>query len=393
MKTNPLKDQEQKKAIQTWFARGYRGTLELCTSFGKTLTAIKAALFLAEENPELKVLILAPTEVIRDDIWQNEFKKWGKVKFYKENCTTECIQTAYKWSDTHWDLVICDEIHNYLSEEYSKFFANNKIDKIMGLSAKIPNERVHILADIAPIIYRMTIAQAVELGIVSPYKIYNLTVELTGEELSKYRSINKSYAYYEMLLGGRFDAFTKARDLLGDDNAGPEEKKWAGIFFGQMRARKTLLHNAANKINLTHQLIDKFGVPTIAFSETKDFSELLCRGREDIVFYHSGMSTKDRKEAIKRFQDKRTKVNTISAVRALNEGWDVPSLSLAVVCSGTSKSKEFIQRVGRAVRFEDDKKAVIVNLCCKGTQEDKWVASRTKGFSVIEVDTVEEISI
>ena len=121
---------------------------------------------------EFKCLIIVPTEIIRDNVFPDEFKKFGHSDLLTK-CQIACIQTVYKYKDTEWDIVVCDEIHNYLYKngekdyEYFKFFENNKINSILGLSASIDIDRLESLNRIAPIIYKLTLDEAVKLGIVS----------------------------------------------------------------------------------------------------------------------------------------------------------------------------------------------------------------------------------
>ena len=103
------------------------------------------------------------------------------------------------------------------------------------------------------------------------------------------------------------------------------------------------------------------------------------------------MTKTKRKENFKRLKDGRTKVTRISTAKALNEGVDIPKISLAIVASGTSKSKDWIQRLGRSVRWEENKQAVIFRLYVKNSQEEKWVESSQSGYDVEFIKNLEEL--
>ena len=75
-------------------------------------------------------------------------------------------------------------------------------------------------------------------------------------------------------------------------------------------------------------------------------------------------------------------ITRISAAKALNEGMDIPDISMAIIASGTSKTKDMIQRIGRAVRWEEGKQAVIFRIYIKDSQEEKWVASSQEDYNV-----------
>jgi len=171
-----------------------------------------------------------------------------------------------------------------------------------------------------------------------------------------------------------------------------DEKKIAAVYYGQVRQRKTLLYNAKGKVKETIKILDQYpNAKVIIFSETKKFAESIADAREDCVAYHSGMGKKARAAALAAFKDKRTKVRAVSSVKALNEGWDVPDLTIAIIASGPSTSKDFIQRVGRAVRYLEGKRAIVVNLCVEDSQEEKWVKKRTEGFPYKQTTNVKEI--
>ena len=56
--------------------------------------------------------------------------------------------------------------------------------------------------------------------------------------------------------------------------------------------------------------------------------------------------------------------------RVLNEGVDVPEASIAIVLSGSSVEREYIQRLGRILRKSKDKKAVLYEVVTEDTTEE-----------------------
>lgn len=390
MNPSSIKDAEQAKAINHWIGNNCRGTLELCTGFGKTLTALKAGLFFISKMPNFRILILTPTEVIRDTVWREEAKNWNMLKEYERNFHAECIQTAYQWENTHWDLVIADEVHNYLSPEYRKFWQNNKFDRVLGLSAKIPYESLAVLNTVAPIIYRMTIQEAKKQGIISNYLVCNIPVDFTPAESVAFRKIQNAYTFYERSLGGPAVAYKNAEKyrLEGDVT----QKKNANAFFVQMQRRARFLYTAQNKYRVVNQILDMFPMKTaIVFTQSKEVAFALSEERTDTVHYYAPdskdkekgyyLSKDDRKHNLDLFNDPTSGKRIMAAVKALNEGANVPRVSLGILHSGTQSQKDFIQRVGRTVRAEsEDKLALIINLYVKGTQEEKWLNNRLGSF-------------
>ena len=62
------KDKVQKEALNAWRDNNYIGTIEAATGVGKTrIGVIAASKFAKEVFYDYKVLIISPTEIIRDD--------------------------------------------------------------------------------------------------------------------------------------------------------------------------------------------------------------------------------------------------------------------------------------------------------------------------------------
>jgi len=405
MQSNKVKDLEQNRAISAWMAT-HRGTLELCTSFGKTLTALKAAMVFIEQDPTFRVLILTPTEVIRDTTWSSEAAQWGLSAVFERNFKTECIQTARNWENTEWDMVIADEMHNYLSPENRKFFFHNKIHKLMGLSAKIPKDKWEICRQICPVVYRMTIQEARDLGIVSKYTICNIPVALTSKERQRHTEICNSYGYYENVLGGKSSAFKNASYYRKGGNS--QQKQASNMFYAFMRQRTQLLYNASKKLGVVNEILDLEyfkDKPAIIFTQSKKVAHELAESREDCVKYYAPdakdkakglfLSKEDRKKNLAWFCEGLGGISRMAAVKALNEGVSIPKIALNILHSGTSSDKDFIQRVGRAVRLaEEGKHAYIFNLYVPNTQDQVWTEKRLGSFKedAVWLENVQEIS-
>ena len=341
-------------------------------------------MFKVLNKKDFKVLIIVPTEIIRDDVFPGEFKKFGKMDLLKY-CQISCIQTVYKYESTEWDLVVCDEIHNYLymngetDYEYFKFFERNKFDSILGLSASIDPERTQALNRIAPIVYKLSLDEAVKLGIVSPFKILNVAIPFSKEEQEQYDRLLKVYRYYESLLGGKFVAFRNSILYLSSEDS--EQKKNAIIYRNTIKKRKDLINDSLNKIGCTRNILKYFPDDNgIIFSESINQCHKIIDGNDKAIAYHSKMKKKERLEAIKKLNDGRTKVQYISAVKALNEGLSIDSIMFVVITAGNSKVKDMIQRIGRSCRFVEGKEALVIRLYVPGTQEEKWVRSSQEEF-------------
>ena len=76
---------------------------------------------------------------------------------------------------------------------------------------------------------------------------------------------------------------------------------------------------------------------------------------------------KERKRMLEEF--KKGSISILATSKVLNEGVDVPEASIGVVLSGSGAVREHVQRLGRILRHQTDKHAVLYELISKGTSE------------------------
>jgi superfamily II DNA or RNA helicase len=351
-----IKDKIQRHGLNKWFLANCTGTLQYCTGVGKTRCGVLAALYLfkiLDRKP--RILIVVPTEVLRDRGWEAEFKKWNAEQYWADiECV--CINTAYKWEDRHFDLVIADEIHNYLSSMFIRFFENNHIQRLLGLSAFIPKPARELLNTVAPICSTITTERAVELGLVAPFRIYNLLITMSNEEKAKYNRLTRSIANFR-------------------EHKGQVPKHL-------VRQRASLLNNSMTKVNCIPDLVRQFGEDYgVVFSEATLVSDQITAILGDkCVSFHSKMTKKAKDSALMAYCDGQSQVRVISTPRALDEGADLPRIRYAIVLASSSQERQWIQRLGRIIRYADGKTAVIVRLVFADTHEYTWVSNSQKAY-------------
>lgn len=191
-------------------------------------------------------------------------------------------------------------------------------------------------------------------------------------------------------------------------------------FNASMRSRKTFIYTAVAKLDAIEQIVNKWpAFKTITFSETAEFAEAVVErlGEERCKSYHSKTKgtvirteTLDKKGKLV-YKDKKigAKVykemikasfiegafQVFSTVKALDEGFDDPTVKIGVQASYTSTKRQNTQRTGRATRKDEEdetKMALNINLYIKGTQEEKWLNDKQRGILDVEwVDSVDEI--
>lgn len=432
MKINENKTKEQNFVLQKWSDNNYTGIYQGFTGVGKTRIGVVAAAEFIRRNPAEKSIVIVPTTNLRDNEWLNQFNIWGYSN-QLPNIEIACIQTAYKYTGRHYNTVVLDEVHTTLGDSYRSFLKNNTFDRILGLTATFDNEEhLKFITSIAPIIHVTDRKRALSLKLVSECLTFNLPVSFTDDEQDKYNQINSSFHFYEKALGGRLVAYENSKKFMKFNNIGkygqnicvftPENRviyksevngvtipedlcrhittkeldelkeriNQAKMYWKYMRQRKDICYSAVNKITVAKDIVNAFpDRKAIIFSEYTKVADKIQRAiGDDCVSFHSDMSSTAKKKALEDFSNNVKR--SISCVKALNAGMDVPECSLGIETSGNSKKLASVQRTGRVSRFIKDKVAIYVNLYIKDTQEKKWLEKRV--FGLDDVHWIEDIS-
>jgi superfamily II DNA or RNA helicase len=154
---------------------------------------------LGQSTFEPKILILAHSTRLRDYGWRDEFQKWGTIYLW-DYVTTACYQAAYKWENTHWDLVIADEGDFALTDEYIKFFQNNTFDNILFLTATLTPDKRKMLAEICPICHEYSTVDAQQDGVLnqSSFTIVEFDLNRRDKDIAvEYKKGGKKYVFHQ----------------------------------------------------------------------------------------------------------------------------------------------------------------------------------------------------
>ena len=387
-----IKDKEQKKALNAWAKAGFKGSVIAGTGFGKSRVGVLAVGETLRRNEAARGIVLVPTIQLQEQ-FEEEFYKW-KYDDVLDRVDIVCYQSAYKLQEQFYNIVVADEIHLGLSTEHYKFFENNTYDRLLCMTATQPEELEYKakLITLAPVVYELSLDECVGLGLVSPYEIYCVPVELTAEEAADYKKANNMFVHYKYKLG-QFDAFNEAKRIIASSSAPGHEKQWAVLFYRAIRQRKAIVDFAINKITAIQKIVlTNVNKRILTFSGANDFTDQICEALSPLALsYHSKKTKKQKEKALSSFRNK--KVNVLCSTKALNQGFDVPDADYGIISGLTSKSLTMIQRVGRLLRFQEEKVGKIVVLYIKDTQEEKWLKSAVKGLTNVKwIDKINEIN-
>lgn len=420
--------ERQLEIIKKWKEHKGIGTVFAATGFGKTYLGVLSALEIRERYPGGKIVVVVPRIPLVEE-WKNAFERAGL-----DNYEVLVVNTAVKRIKK--EPIEClhkifDEGHHYSDgKEFPKVKRGIHSKTALMLSAYMESEPPY------PIIDQVSKKECLRNGWVSDHEIYNLAVPLTEEELKDYERIHGSFKHYESLLGGKFRAFSRAAEyrkfiqikkepenfLINkysnkafkrsyieklynsgkvDDlskyrepssseiEAYYSKARMAVVYFQQMNLRKKLLCQAENKIYAIRDILEAFSErKAVIFSEHRKFADSVNEVVDNSYLYHSGRTDKQNREALEAF--KNVERSTIISAKSLNEGVNVPDCSLGIAAAGNSKILDNIQREGRIIRKQNDKRALFINLFVPDTQDEKWLKKRQRD-DAIYVNSVREI--
>ena len=366
--------------LKRWRENNFCGIAEYPTGFGKTYTAIMAIKGMVPRAGITSCLVVVPTVELKSQ-WETELKK-NKVTIAEVMVINTAIKHMHKV-----DMLVLDEVHRYAAESFRKIFQTVSCDYVMGLTATLEREDGfhEVILEHLTVFDQITVDEALENEWIAPYVVYNIPVSLDAADQLEYNKANNAFRHFAAQLGHGGQAFRNANAFLKSSDKALAGQ--AGAYYNSMRKRKNICQNNSNKILATKQIIDALpGRNGLIFSATTEFAESLQDCLGDICMtFHSKIKRKDQELIVKRFKDKRTKVRFLSSVQALNEGFNVPDCSLAIIAGSTSTKRTFIQQLGRVVRKTPDKEAIIINLYTPGSQEEVWMSKRLEGINLDRV--------
>lgn len=377
-KVYETKDRKQRDALNRWAASGAIGSIVAGTGFGKSRCGVLAIKWALNEGG--RALVLVPTTQLQVQ-FAEEFEKWDAGHLL-DRIDIVCYQSAYKLVDQHYSIVVCDEVHLGISEQYRKFFHNNTYDKLLCMTATVPedDEYRNYLMKLAPIRFHLSLDECVALGLVSPYEIVCIPLELNEEDKKEYKAAQLKFVRSKYLIG-EFDTFTAAKLILAKKMKG--DMGAAKRFFQAIRERTNVINHATVKIDKAKELIKQHTNDKIlVFTGSNKFSDTMADALDAFV-YHSGLTKKQREVALDDFRG--TDGSVLCSTKALNQGFDVPDASIGIIAGLNSKSLPMIQRVGRLLRLgTDGKVGKIFILYIKDSQEEKWLKNAVKTLNNVQ---------
>ena len=371
----------QVDAIKEWELSHHRGMIEVVTGGGKTRFALAATYrWLTSNSVDSAVAIIVPTTALQDQWYVNlvsdlgvspaDICLWPERRDPSRKFHVMVVNTARnrmsEIAKAHKSiLLIADECHRYASEENARALRVPAAASL-GLTATAEREfddgleRV-LIPNLGPIVYRYTLTQARQDGVVSDFSLSNVRVHFTDDEQLRYDRATKS---------------------LGIALAQGDEDRAKQI---AMR-RSSISKNAIARVTGAIVLLEKIrGKKVIIFHEDISMANLITSLLKEknhrAAAFHSKISKDMRRDNLRMF--KVGQLDVLVCCRALDEGIDVPEAECAVLVASTSSHRQRVQRLGRVLRTHEDKDLAQIFTIYVTDQEQGRLLTETSDLSEV----------
>jgi superfamily II DNA or RNA helicase len=388
----------QNEAYNSWIKNDFKGIFAMATGTGKTITSLNCVVEEFKKTKEYSVVITVPTITLVNQ-WVDEAKKFNfksiistagnkkwdvelrRLLFNKEHgigtshnflfITTyasfnksKCQKLITKISNEN-TILIADEAHNFGASTSLRNLPYNIIKRI-GLSAtpeRIYDEEGSVklyeyFNSFPPVYtYKFSMREAIDKGFLTPYFYYPYFVNLEHDELEEYLELTRRLVKFFDFDSGKFkDSATQLlikrkriihkahnkkdclRKIFQDVEAKNASLKYTFVYVPEGYESNTqtdeeheIEEDDMRIINEYSKIINSFGYKTYQFlGETKNRDKILNQ-------FKSGA------------------LEILTAMKALDEGVDIPITKNAIFCASTGNPRQFIQRRGRVLRTFKDK--------------------------------------
>lgn len=366
----------QRAALDAWTANDRRGIVAAATGTGKTRMAVAA---IQSVGAGWRTIIVVPTKSLQTQ-WTETLasafrlhpRRIGRVggsqprMSMDDTLVVSVLASARERVPAiaqHWlgqgnlVLLILDECHWGGSEATAQGLFAAPYSATLGLSATPERSDdgldEYLVPALGSVVYRYSLRQALDDGMVSDLLVANLYVDLQGIEVLEYQRLAQLID----------SAVREGRDPVA--------------LIAELRR---LLEGSRGRAVALSSLVDAgllAGRRTIIFHESiaqaESTSRVLRQHDHHHSLEHSKLDARSRKDALSAFANGASR--TLVTVRALDEGIDVPAADTALIFSGSMNPRQRLQRAGRVLRPAGEP-AQIISFLAAGTPEQTEVGDR-----------------
>lgn len=370
----------QHDALKEWRANKGKGILAMATGTGKTKTALLIAQHISskdKDNDRLWIIVICPYVNLCKQ-WEGDIINWGvspigcygsssdwapmlesalvglrdRVKDVVVSCVTndsfrsDAFQSIIARSKGLRLFIIGDEVHN-LGAGKIKVALPSSAQLRLGLSATPvrahDEDGTRFLEEyFGKTVFEFPLSRAIDEGFLTHYDYYPVRITLTDEEAADYAEITKKLAKYAF--GGDSEMSDAVQTLL------IERARITGAAANKIAALKELVSTSKPRAALFY-CSDGTTESEGHVHEGKQLKNVIkALGDAGLkVSSFTSNETTDARDALLR-SIRSGALDGLVAIRCLDEGIDVPSLSTAFILASSTNPRQSIQRRGRILR-------------------------------------------
>jgi len=363
--------EHQREAIAAWRAAGNRGVVVLPTGAGKSYVA-EMAIALAQRS----ALVVAPTLDLMNQWYDVLVTAFGeKVGLlgggYHEpgDLTVSTYDSAWMHMDrlgARWGLIIYDECHHLPGASFLGSAESAIAPFRLGLTATLERSdgREALLDDrVGAVVYSRGIKELAGDHL-AEYSVETMMVDLTPEEAAAYNEHRETYRSFVSSEGIRMASPDGWARFLQASARSPEGRR--ALLSYQQQKRIALA--SQGKLEVLEGLLRQHAKDrTLIFTNDNDTVYAIARRFLIPAITHQ-TDVKERREVLERFNS--GAYPAVVTSRVLNEGVNIPEARVAIVLSGTASVREHVQRLGRILRRQEGKTAILYEVITRGTAEE-----------------------
>ena len=366
----------QAAGLAAWRANERRGILAFATGAGKTFTALDAIRESLTKFDEVPLVVVPDKTLFAQwfeelqttvrplnarilrvgagfDAWRDVLRDWTAPDGRRVVLAT--IQTvrsnAFRTKVTRGPHVflVADEVHRLGSPANRTLLDETLVGPRLGLSAT-PERAGDDVGTSAILDFfggvlepRYTLADAVRDGVLTRYFYRPQTVSLTETEAAEWHRLSRRIA--------------QLRAQIGDDAGG--DTRIERLLF----ARANIVKQTPAKVDLAVEIVNEVyrrGQRWIVYCDDQaqlgSVTTALAEARHTAMPFHSAMEG-DRAETL-RWLDRFGGI--VVAIKCLDEGVDIPSITHALILASSKNPREFVQRRGRVLRRAKEKSLAFI---------------------------------
>lgn len=347
--SNVEKNRVQREIVEK-IGENPHGLLLLSPRIGKTKIGID---IIKKQKPK-SILWITPSTKLRDKDIPEEFIQW-RAKTYLKKAKIVCWASLNS-VEGHYDIILMDEYQDITENNVLNFF-NMKItfNNIIGLSGTHPRhqEKQDILNRLKlKILVNISIDEAVEKGLVAPYKITvvecrldarNKNIQGGSKKKPFMTTEEKQYGYLSRIINAK----------IFSNQPVPQ-------FFYLNRMR--FIYNLKSKNDFAKKFIKKLRGRTLIFTGSIEKAESICK-----YTYHSKTDDKDYND----FQA--GKINELACVNSGGVGNTYRGVdNFVIVQVNSNKKGDATQKIARSLVLQNGYEANIYILAVVNTVDEKW---------------------